>query len=189
MPTCSTFNRTLEYTFRNTTRDSTHTLLLSDHNLTVRTGNEETSVPYAHITRVRLCRASRDVFTMTIAFGGKRLIVTNQLVTAAGTVEDLSRQYATFVRVLHFHLKDKSKAVYQPGRSRKKLLRSAFAATMGSVAICFAAHFFNAGVLNLYIDAVILTAISITLIAVLQRGAVPKDYSAENIPLELLPPA
>jgi hypothetical protein len=179
----------LEYRFKNTARDQAHTLLLNDYNLTVRSGNEETSIPYAHITTVRLCKVSDDLFRMRIFYNEKTLIVTNQFVTDNGAIKNQSRLYATFVRVLHFHLKDKSKALYKSGCSSEKLWRSAIITAFASFILCFVANFFGFSIFNPYIDAIVLSALFIGVLLMMQIGRLPKDYSATNIPFELLPAA
>lgn len=179
----------MEYSFKNTARDQVHTILLNDYNLTVRSGSEETIVPYANITNVRLCKVSQEIFRMIISFNDKTLVVTNQFVADNGGTENRSRLYSTFVRVLHFHLKDKSAALYKSGCSREKLWRSGIAAATGSFILCFVADFLGFSMINPYIDAAILSATFISLLLILQIGSLPKDYSATNIPFELLPAA
>lgn len=179
----------LEYTFKNTARDLSQTILLNDYNMTIRSGDHDTVVPYANITNVRLCKVSGDIFRMIISFDGKALLITNQFIADNGGTENRSRLYATFVRVLHFHLKDKSTALYKSGCSREKLWRSAIAAAAGSFILCFVSDFLGFRIINPYIDAAILSVAFISMLMVLQLGSLPKDYSATNIPLELLPAA
>lgn len=179
----------LEYTFKNSHRDQAHTILLNDYNMTVRSGQVEAVVPYANITHVRLCRVSDGIFRMIISYNNKSLIVTNQFVSNAGEVQTNSRLYATFVRVLHFHLKDKSTAHYKTGCSREKLWKSAVIASVGSFLLCFVSDFLGFHVFNPYLDACILSGFFIAVLYVLQIGRLPRDYSAANIPFELLPAA
>ena len=181
--------RILEYTFKNTARDVAQTVLLNDYNMTIRWSDQEIVVPYANITNVRLCKVSGDVFRMIVSYDGKTLLITNQFVADNGGTENRSRLYATFVRVLHFHLKDKSTALYKTGCSREKLWRSGIAAAAGSFILCFVSDFLGFSIINPYIDAAILSATFITLLVMMQIGSLPKDYSATNIPLELLPAA
>lgn len=179
----------LEYSFKNTARDLVHTVLLNDYNMTVRSGNDVWVVPYANITNVRLCKVSGEVFRMIISYDGKVLMVTNQFVADNGAIENRSRLYSTFVRVLHFHLKDKSTARYKSGCSREKLLRSTVFAAAFSFVLCFVADFLGFHVLNPYVDAGILSALCIGVLLMMQLGRLPKDYSATHIPFELLPAA
>lgn len=179
----------LEYTFKNSVRDQAHTILLNDYNMTVRSGQVEAVVPYANITNVRLCKAPGDVFRMIISYNDTTLVVTNQFVTGNGAIENKSRLYATFVRVLHFHLKDKSKALYKSGCSREKLWRSAITAASASFILCFISDFLGFSIINPYVDAFALSALFIGAMLLMQFGRLPKDYSATNIPFELLPAA
>ena len=61
----------MEYRFKNTARDQATTILLNDYNMTVRSGTQETVVPYANITNVRLCKVSQEIFRMIISFNEK----------------------------------------------------------------------------------------------------------------------
>lgn len=166
------------------------TLLLNDYNLTVRSGRDEVIIPYANITNVRLCKVSAEMFRMVVSYtSGKTLIVTNQFVSDAGEVKNQSRLYVTFVRVLHFHLKDKSTALYTSGCSREKLWRSAVIATFVSFVLCFVADFLGFNIINPYVDACLLSVFFAGLLLMMQVGRLPKDYSATHIPFELLPAA
>lgn len=179
----------LEYTYKNTAHDKVHTILLNDYNMTIRSGREETIVPYANITNVRLCKVSGEIFRMIITYNNRSLIVTNQFVSDTGTAETKSRLYATFVRVLHFHLKDKSTAQYKSGCSREKLWRSVLVAALASFILCFVSDFLGFYIINPYVDACVLSAFFIGVLVLMQLGRLPKDYSATNIPFELLPAA
>lgn len=177
----------MEYTFKNTARDQAHTILLNDYNMTIRSGQVEAIIPYANITNMRLCKVSDDHFRMIVSYNDKALIITNQFVADSGGTENQSRLYATFVRVLHFHLKDKSTAHYKTGCSREKLWRLAMGATLASFILCFVADYLGFNIINPYLDASILSVCFIGLLFVMQLGSLPKDYSATNIPFELLP--
>jgi hypothetical protein len=101
----------MEYTFRPSLNEMPTTICLAEYNLTVKKGKQETVIPYAVITDVVLKKNSGKQFrTRLLPDGGKPIVITNTYHTSAKDVEDRSRAYSTFVRVLHFHLKDKSKA-------------------------------------------------------------------------------
>lgn len=103
----------VEYTFRPSLNDMPTTICLAEYNLTVKQGKQETVIPYAVINEVVLNKNSGKLFrARLLPDGGKPIVITNTYQTSAREVEDRSRAYATFVRVLHFHLKDKSKAKY-----------------------------------------------------------------------------
>lgn len=103
----------MEYTYRPSLDEMPITICLAEYNLTVKQGKTETVIPYAVINEVVLNKSKGKLFrTRLLPDGGKPIVVTNTYHTSARNIEDRSRAYSTFVRVLHFHLKDKSKASF-----------------------------------------------------------------------------
>lgn len=101
----------MEYTYRASLDEMPTTICLAEYNLTVKKGKQELVIPYAVINEVILNKLTGKQFrTRLLPDGGKPLVITNTYQTSSKDVEDRSRAYSTFVRVLHFHLKDKSKA-------------------------------------------------------------------------------
>jgi hypothetical protein len=101
----------MEYTYRPSLKEMPTTICLTEHNLTVKQGKQETVIPYAVINEVVLKRVSGRLFrTRLLPDAGKPIVITNTYHASSTNVEDRSRAYSTFVRVLHYHLKDKSKA-------------------------------------------------------------------------------
>jgi hypothetical protein len=106
----------VEYTFRSSSAEMPTTITLSEYNLTVKQGKQEMVIPYAGINEVVLNKSGSKMFrTFLHPEGGKPLIITNRYYTSEKNVEDRSRAYGTFIRVLHFHLKDKSRANFISG--------------------------------------------------------------------------
>lgn len=101
----------VEYTFRPSLNDMPTTICLAEYNLTIKKGKQESVIPYAVINEVLLNKSGSKSFrARLLPDGGKPIVITNTYQTSSKDVEDRSRAYSTFIRVLHFHLKDKSKA-------------------------------------------------------------------------------
>lgn len=114
----------MEYTYRSSLDEMPTTICLAEYNLTIKRGKQETVIPYAIINEVVLKKNGGKRFrTQLLPDGGKRIEITNTYHTTAKNVEDRSRAYSTFVRVLHFHLKDKSKARFSATMVALKLFR------------------------------------------------------------------
>jgi len=114
----------VEYTFRPSLGDMPTTICLAEYNLTVKKGKQETVIPYAVINEVVLNRSTgRQFHTKLLPDGGRPIVITNIYQTSSKDVEDRSRAYATFVRVLHYHLKDKSRARFSAIVTALKLFR------------------------------------------------------------------
>jgi hypothetical protein len=100
----------MEYTYRPSLDDMPTTICLTEYSLTVKQGKKEVTIPYAGIDEVVLKTSGKLFTTKLMPEGGKPIVITNTYYKSPKEVEDRSRAYSTFVRVLHFHLKDKSRA-------------------------------------------------------------------------------
>jgi hypothetical protein len=180
----------LEYTFRNSAKEDAQTVRLNDYSLSVRSGQNTITIPYANITGVRLCKINSSMYKMTLQLEDhKSLIITNRYVVKGNHIEDQSRLYSTFVRVLHFHLKDKSKAVYSSGCNMDSVWKWGIAAVVFSFAISFATEFMGFKIMDAYLEATILTGVFALVIFLFHAGQLPKAYTSTDIPLNLLPEA
>jgi hypothetical protein len=178
----------MEYTFRNSPGEMPTTVLLSEHGITVKSGNDEYSVPYVGIHQVNLDKLSAKVYRAIVLVEGHRpLVITNKYHADQRTVEDRSRSYSTFIRVLHYHLKDKSRASYASGSDTSKMWVQMSVAAALAFVISFTAEFMGVGMLNAFYQGAILTAALVLLIAGRYAGHWPKRYNPTEIPLRLLP--
>lgn len=178
----------MEYTFRNSAGEAPTTLLLSDHGITVKQGKEEYSVPYIGIHQVNLDKVKDKVYRTVVAVEGRRpLVITNRYQVDQRTVEDRSRAYSTFIRVLHYHLKDKSKALYASGSDASRLWTQVIVAAAIAFVVSFTAEFMGFSLLNPFFQGAILAAAMG--LAVLARfiSHWPRKYEPTEIPLRFLP--
>jgi hypothetical protein len=178
----------MEYTFRNSASELPTTLLLSDEVLTVKTGKEQFSVPYLGVTQVNLDKVNAKVFRAIIHVEGHNpILVTNRYCVDANTTEDRSRGYSTFIRVMHYHLKDKSKASYASGSDSGKLWTQVTAAGAISFVLSFVGELLGYRLLNPFVQGAILSLVMGGLIFAWRAGHWPKTYNPTEIPLRFLP--
>src|SRR5690348_2369925 len=112
----------MEYTFRNSVAELPTTIQLSDQVVTIKQGQEEYSVPYIGVNQVNLDKVGPKVYQAVVHLEGHRpVVITNHYHAGQHTIEDRSRQYSTFIRVLHYHLKDKSRASYASGSDASRI--------------------------------------------------------------------
>lgn len=151
-------------------------------------GKDEFSIIYAGVSSVNLDRGSDKIFKTVLHLEGHRpLLITNKYYTSERAVEDRSRAYSTFIRVLHYHLKDKSKASYAYGTRRSRLgLSVSFAAAL-AFGISFTAEFMGVSIFNAYVQGAILAALMATAILFISVRHWPRNYNPAEIPLEFLP--
>jgi hypothetical protein len=164
------------------------TIYLNEYNLVLKQGKQETVIPYAGINQVVLNKLSAKIFrTRLHPEGGHPIVITNTYYTSAKTVEHRSRAYSTFVRVLHFHLKDKSKANFHSGNGMASLwIWLSFAIAIGFLA-ALSIGYMGFTLVSPAVDGTILATILAAIVVATRLGRIPKAYTPNDIPLEFLP--
>jgi hypothetical protein len=176
-----------EYTYKNSLSEKPCTAILTEYNLTIQCDGHERVIPYANILTVRLSK-SKTRFKLIIKPDGQEpIIITNQFYLSSREREDRARQYSTFIRILHFHLKDKSTTEYTCGTNIKNLLIWACSAVVVAFIFSFVLEFLQMSPINSNMLAVSLSLVAIGFIIFLNWGRLPNVYSPENIPLQFLP--
>jgi len=177
----------MDYTYQNSPSDKPKTLLLDEFNLTIFSSGQETVYSYSKIIEVQLDRSERKFKTFLSIEGGKVLTITNRIFGGDKMDEEQSRAYSIFVRVLHFHLKEKSCAVFSSGSRKGKILNSALSAVLISLIISFTAEYCNISLVNPFVQAAVLASMMGIVILSIHIGKRPKHYEPSNIPLDFLP--
>lgn len=171
----------VEYTFKNSVSGEPTTVVLSEYSLSLLTEGKETLIPYANILSVRLARSGNKFYMAIKPSDHPEIQISHVSVT---NVEEGS-QYTTFVRVLHYHLREKSMAYYVCGNNLQRILFISCA----SVLIAFGlSHSISS--LSFYhsnLVALGLSFLGITVIAIVNWGYFPNIYKPENIPAQFLP--
>ncbi|HEY5823608.1 MAG TPA: hypothetical protein VIT44_04540 [Cyclobacteriaceae bacterium] len=178
----------MEYTYQKSVSDLSCTALLNEYMITFRTSKGEDAIPYSMIVEVKLIRESDKKFkTLLELDNGHTYTIANYSYTPDKKTEDLSRAYTTFIRVLHFHLKDKSKAVFTSGNPQRKTWNRVTLSIIISFLISFTAEFFGVSLVNPIIQAIVLIVMMGIVILAVNMGRWPKHYHPTDIPLEFLP--
>ncbi|MBX2899621.1 MAG: hypothetical protein KF775_08220 [Cyclobacteriaceae bacterium] len=175
------------YTFKNSANEKPCTVLLSDYNLMIQTNEAERSIPYANVTSVRLSR-TRNKFLITIQPDGQLPVtVSNQYYLSGRTYEDRSRQYTTFVRILHYHLKEKSTAEYECGSKLNALVTWGCVLVLLSFGVALVLEYLRLSPLNFIGLAILVSMGALGLLVLFNWGRFPNIYKPDQIPLQFLP--
>src|SRR5438874_2441 len=103
----------MEYTFKTSTSEAAQTILLQGDRLLVQFREREESFSYNRVLSVKLTKSKPSHFALELMFDkGRSVLITNKYFLSNKECEDRSCAYDTFVRVLHFHLQEKSQAKY-----------------------------------------------------------------------------
>jgi hypothetical protein len=177
----------VEYTFKNNSAEKPLTVILGEFSLSFQADGKEILIPYANILSVRLKKSGRRFVTIIKPADQPELQISNQYCDSINQLENRSSQYVTFVRVLHFHLKEKSMAYYVCGNNLQNILLASCASVIMAFGFTYAIDSFKLNPFNNNITALILSLLSISLIAITNWGHFPNVYKPENIPLQFLP--
>ena len=174
-----------EYICKNSVGQKPITVRLLDFQLEWQCGEASGSISYANIIFVQLTRMrSRFKIRIKSDYQGS-IILTNRFYLTSSEFEDRSRQYNTFVRVLHFHLKN-SVATFSAGTARHELIL----VTSIMVVATFSLQWLIIQLSALATPYYWFIAFNIVLFAVaalLIFRKYPKPYLPESIPMECLP--
>jgi hypothetical protein len=177
----------VEYTFKNSGSKKPVTVVLSEYALTYHCDGSEILIPYANILSVRLKRSGKKFVAIIKPADQPEVQISNHYVGENNQTEDRSPQYVTFVRVLHFHLREKSMAYYVCGNNLQNILLAACAFVIVAFGLSYTMDNFQLNPFNSNITALILSFLSIALIAIVNWGRFPNVYKPENIPSQFLP--
>jgi hypothetical protein len=175
----------VEYIFKNSYTAEPITIVLSEFSLSLVSCQKEKLVPYASILSVRLKKSGKKFHLIIKPSDQPEIVISNTYIISRDKVEDRSPQYTTFVRVLHFHLREKSMAYYICGNSLQRILLTSCA----SVIVAFGLSYSLANLLpyNSNLIALGLSFLGIALIAIVNWRHFPNVYKPENIPSQFLP--
>jgi hypothetical protein len=145
------------------------------------------SIFYASIHSVRLDKGKWLFKTIITIEGEKSIEVTNRFYLADGSYEDRSPQYETFLRVLHFHLKEKSLAEFHTGHSWGQLLFTVSTCILLAVSISSILCFFKINFVDLITQSFLLATLFLGFIFAAGWPNLPKVYHPNQIPRHFLP--
>jgi len=178
----------VEYTYKNTASSRACSISLSNDHLVILSADKEEVIPYGEVKSVKLERIHTSHFKMTLHIVNHPPIeVSNKYYLATGEVEDRSKQYATFVRVLHFHLKNKSTSEYTSGLRRSLLFIWTSLAAFAACFFTFVGEFFAWTIVNPFLQAAVLTVTIAAIIFLVNRNKLRQPYSPSEIPFHFLP--
>jgi hypothetical protein len=180
----------MKYIFKSDPHLDSTELELTNFQLVVRQQGKERVIPYSAITDVRLeCKSGSFFMTLqSLDYGSVR--ITNRSFVADGKWDDQSRQYHTFVRVLHLHLLEvHCKAEFCSGFKPTHLATKLVLLVVLSVLVYLVEDYFHVLPLSPFLEAGAVLIVSTLFLMVPYLKNPPKHYEPSNIPLNMLPPA
>jgi hypothetical protein len=161
--------------------------VLSEFNMSVQSMAEERSISYASIVSLRLSKSNSFYKAIITADGETPIQITNRFYRSDGSFEDRSRQYETFIRVLHFHLKEKSGADFCTGCSWGKMILVAISTIFGALVLSLGLYFLKINFIDVVTQSFLLATLFIGFLLAAFWPHFPKAYQPEHIPSQFLP--
>ena len=178
----------MEYHYQHGPHDKPVKLNLGEFDMVMESNGTIKRLSYASITEVRLVR-TKDTYAIHIFALDHGVIRLSNKSCNGGVWVDQSRGYHTFVRVLHLHLSNKSKAIFYSGSNLGEYARKGLVLLLITAVLFLGEEYFDFLPMRAALLAISFFAVGalIVLIPVISRW--PKSYSPAEIPLDLLPPA
>ena len=174
-----------EYICKNSFYEKPCTVYLYEYSLEWQRGEKNVKIPYANIVSVLLKKRGKKFSIQIESDYQGTFIVSNRFYLSGVQYEDRSRQYTTFVRMLHLHIAKQMTTSFFTGTSMKKW--SFFSSASLMIVIAFQM------LISIFPDEIKLwiTLVNIALAVALLFVSVklyPRPYSGNEIPLHFLPP-
>jgi len=182
---CRNFKKKkLEYSFTNRSRKGTTRIRLGDYDFEVKQNDRVESISYASVFSVRMNRERDHVYCLYVHSDGKRPI---EITSLAASGQQANQEYSMFVRVLHHHLMEKSRATFLSGCNRGILVNRVLLVGLISVVISLTAHAAGFSWMNPILQAMLAMLLTGTVFLLFSLRNLPREYVPAEIPLQYLP--
>ena len=178
----------MEYQCKNSKSDDPIHFYLRDISMQIKTLGRDVIVFYSSIERVNLTKRAGGWFTLRFTtIDNKSFTITNKYIHPTGHAEDKSPAYSMFVRVLHMHLKEKSKAqitcrkeFHVPDWQKLLIVVLLFG-------ISYLLDFMGVRLFHPAIHGAALSAIALLVITLSEKNKAVENSSVREIPRDFLP--
>jgi hypothetical protein len=172
-----------EYICKNSAYSKPCTLQLHENSLEWQCGKKNGKILYSKISTVLLNKQGKK-YSIQIESSRDVIIASNRFHLSNTEYEDRSRQYSTFVRMLHLHLSNQKTTSFFSGTSSKVLflfLGLSFTSCLGfQIVVTYLLGYVNWPMLGI-------TVVVLLLVSVVSFRQRPRPYDGKEIPLDYLP--
>jgi hypothetical protein len=177
----------MEYLCKNSKKERATSFMLSDLAMQVRGHSKDEVVHYSGVKSVWINKES-GVYSVTITtMEGNQYVISNQFVHDNGRVENKSNAYTLFVRVLHRHLREKSKARFTCVKKYHLPDWQKFLWVPLAFGIAFLLDRLGYTLFHWALQGVALAAIGLLIIIISEKNRAVEKSTSGEIPVEFLP--
>jgi hypothetical protein len=179
----------MDYSYRRSAQENEKVFTLRSYDVVIFSEGKEVVIPYAEIIEVRLLRKRMiyEIVLNTLDFGG--ISISNLSYDSKGQKVLQSRAYHTFVRMLHMHLSEKSKAYFYTGFNAYRKMIGMSGLALITLSLFLTLEYVNVLPGKSLLVALIVFFMGSLIIFGFQINQWPRAYNPSSIPLKMLPPA
>ena len=179
----------MEYGYRNGSKEKDITIQLQKYEMVVISDGAKRAIPYSEITDIRLSK-KRKVYQLQISsLDHGSVLISSHSFKQDGAPIYQARAYFAFIRVLHMHLYEKSKATYSTGCDLVRLLFQLGIWSAFVFVLYLTEDYFDFVSGNpMMVIGIVFTA-GVLLLLGSKLNQWPKRYNPLNIPIHMLPAA
>lgn len=146
------------------------------------------TIPYSTIEQIHLKRSGSRCTLLIYPRSGNVVCITNRFYQTRYHYDDYSRAYAAFVRVLHYHLRERSTTHFRCGTPAGKVLGIATLLIALGLSIAFLMSVLHAGSSLLdWVFVAISALVGSLVVGRILWNRMMKAYTPDNVPLQYLP--
>lgn len=173
----------MEYQSKSSKKGNPLTIKLTESALVLNVKGIDESFPYSMIEKIEISKQSGNNCAITIITNNSRsYTIFNRNESADGLVHDNSTGYSMFVRVLHHHLRTKSKVKFT---CKRYFHISLWQKILVAVLLLGVSYFFGNPASHLLLFALSLSILPLMLI--LEKIPFVNEYKPDEIPLDFFP--
>ena len=176
----------MQYVFRNSASSRPVTASLGSSGMTLDDGNSISSVLYSAISRVKLMNNAGHFFVDIERNGESSVRIGSRFYRNSHDFDDYSRAYLSFVRILHYHLKQVEGVVYLSSQKHKRVWLFLPLAALASFALAFLMYSLKVELFSPIMMASVLSVLFVSYIVVMRSG-LSRRYDPTKIPFDCIP--
>jgi hypothetical protein len=177
----------MEYICKNSRKEKPVSYQLSDLMMRVKRASREDIVHYSVVKSVWISKGLGVYSVVITTLDDHQYTIGNRFIHDNGSVDDKSNAYALFVRVLHMHLREKSKANFTCVKKFQFPDWQKFLWVPVAFGIAYGFDYLGFSLFHWALQGIALTAIGLLLILVSEKNQAIEKSTSGDIPIEFLP--
>jgi hypothetical protein len=178
----------MEYNCRNSRNDKPKSIFLGDLTMRIHSPGKDEIVHYSSVQSVHILKGSDGFYAIELKTIDKNIYtLSNRYFHPSGEIEDKSASYSLFVRVLHMHLREKSKAQFKCVKNIHVPEWQKLLLVVVLFAICYLLDYLGYKLFHPAVHGIALSGIALLLVTISEKNRSFENFMRGDIPPDFLP--